>query len=166
MPRFPNVNERLRRVLEGVPQAGLPDRTFERGTGCWNCIHAKPALDFWTKRRQAVLAKGMDLALHAPRREDDPRVCKLREHVDQIDHAVAQGRLVTCHIGRTANGNPVGDLIADAFMCDRWTGRDGASLAKINGKIDVLPEELRYEIDGDEPLTISAFNERAQKEPS
>jgi len=149
---LPRVKSSLFESLHGVQQSRLPDRTFERGTGCWNCIHAQSAADFWNQRRQAVLTKAMQISIESPKGGNDPAAKQLCSRVDQIDQAVQQRKLIRCTKGIVANGNPVGDLVADAFMCERWTGRDGSSLAKIEGKVDLLPDELRERIDGPDPI--------------
>lgn len=63
--------------------------------------------------------------------------------VNSLDHLVASGHIGTCEGGgRTEDGNPVGDFVVHSFECSRWTGVVGASLARIDGKLDVLPGEL------------------------
>jgi hypothetical protein len=165
MPNMPRLKNGLINLLNGTGQngsglVGMPDRTFERGQGCWNCIHAKKAVDFWTTRRKEYLNKAMQITLNSPQGEKHPTVVQYRRVIDIYDHGVGTGAMVRCDVGRTANGNPVGDLVANAFLCDRWTGRDGASLARIDGKLDVLPEELRERIDGSDPITPEMLAEK------
>jgi hypothetical protein len=157
MPPNPRLKDGLKLSLLGVPQAGLPDRTFTRGQGCWNCIHAKSPVDRWFAKRSQKLAYAQRIALqNTLMGENDPEVVQIRREVELIDANIAQGQISICDVGRTANGEPVGDFVVNAFLCDRWTGRDGASLARSpDGKLDDLPEELRDKIDGSEPTTIA-----------
>jgi hypothetical protein len=116
--------------LLGVPQSGLPDRTFTRGQGCWNCINAKSPIDRWFDKRHQKLAYAQRIAIQSQAGENDSEVVRIRRQVEQIDAQMAQQTMFVCNVGRTADGNPVGDFVASAFLCDRWTGRDGASLAR------------------------------------
>lgn len=162
-----DIRRRLQAVQAGVPQAGLPDRTFTRHQGCWNCVHAKAPFERWLEKREAKLALGLQIALQSDLRESDPVVVRIRREVDMIDGAVARHEVFICDHGRTADGNPVGDFVTSAFLCDRWSGRDGASLARAdNAKLDELPEELRERIDGPEPLTPAQVAAKTQGDAS
>lgn len=147
---------------QSVAQAGLPDRTFERGQGCWNCIHAKPAVERWVDKRKEMLERGLRLSIDHPKGQNYGPVVRIRRAVELMDAVVAQHKAFACAIGITAEGNPVGDLVASAYLCSRWTGRDGSSLARIDGKLDLLPEELRDKIDGSDPTSVSAGSKRTE----
>ena len=135
-------------TLLGLPQAGLPDRTFTRGQGCWNCTNAKSPIDRWFEKRSAKLAYATQIALQALDGESDPAVVKIRREIEQFDGMCAKHEMFVCAVGRTADGQPVGDFVASAFLCERWSGRVGASLARADdGRLDDLPEELRDKID-------------------
>lgn len=163
----PEARKRLERSLNGVVSAGMPDRTFVRGQGCWNCIHAKDPAPRWLDQRQQKLDYALRVALQTPRGENDPEIVKIRRTVEMIDGAVARGDVFVCAKGKTANGEPVGDFVTSAFMCDRWSGRDGASLARADdGKLDELPEELRERIDGPDPINVAQLVKQTHKEPS
>lgn len=127
------------------------DRVFERTQGCWNCIHKVSAAKFWTERRQADLAKALNIAMNSKLGEQHPKVQNIKQMVNTIDHQVAAGLLIRCGqglvtIGRTANGEPVGDLVTANYLCDRWTGAQGASIARAGQAPDALPEELADKI--------------------
>lgn len=63
--------------------------------------------------------------------------------VDSLDHLVASGHVGVCTGGgRTANGEPVGDLVVHSFLCDRWRAMEGASMTREGAKLDDLPEEV------------------------
>jgi hypothetical protein len=150
--------------LLGVPQSGLPDRTFARSQGCWNCIHAKSPVDRWLQKRAQKLEYAVRVALQSQLGESDPQVIPIRRQIDQFDGMIARREVFACDVGRTQNRKggtePVGDFVASAFLCDRWTGRDGASLARDGSKLDDLPEELRDKIDGPEPTSLAKLNEK------
>jgi len=123
-------------------------RVFSRGQGCWNCIHSNSGNDFWTEKRQKDLELALKTSLISPMGEEDPKVVNIRTMVDKVDHGVASGALLRCTKGRTADGKDVGDFVVHNYLCDRWSGKQGASLAREGGKADILPEELADKIDG------------------
>ncbi len=167
MPPAPRFKNGLQASLLGVPQAGLPDRTFTRGQGCWNCINARSPIDLWKEKRAAKLAYAVQISLQSQQGEDDPEVVAIRRQVDQVDGHCARKEIFTCGQGRTADGQPVGDFIASAFLCDRWSGQVGASLARAdNGKLDDLPEELRDKIDGSQPMSLADLKAKAEEDLS
>lgn len=135
------------------------ERIISRGQGCWNCIHAQPAREFWQKKRAEDLALATRISLNSPLGEKHPRVVKLRRMIDFVDHAVVANTMIRCTKGRTETGEPIGDLVVNSFLCDRWTGRDGASLAREGQGLDPLPMELRDKIDSSpEPkATVEQF---------
>ena len=139
----PKLRSQLSQVL--VPK----ERVVSRGQGCWNCSSwsREKAKPLWTDKRQNDLKTALEIALSSPNGEDDVRVRNIRKMVNDLDHLVASGHMGVClGGGRTADGNPVGDFVAHAFLCDRWSGVSGASLAT-GGKTDPLPEELREKLD-------------------
>jgi hypothetical protein len=80
--------------------------------------------------------------------EDHPHVVNIRRMVNNLDHMVASRVVGVCGgNGRTADGQPVGDFVAHSFLCDRWSGVQGASMAREGGKIDDLPEEVAQRLD-------------------
>lgn len=159
----PEARKALQRSLLGVPQSGLPDRTFVRHQGCWNCVNAKTPVDRWRAKREQKLNYALQIAAESFLGENHPEVVKVRRTVELIDDAVRQGSIFVCDVGRTATGEPVADFTTSAFLCDRWSGRDGASLARAdNGKLDELPEELRERIDGPDPITPAQLIEQTK----
>jgi hypothetical protein len=145
-----NGNGNMRGVMNKllIPK----ERVVERTQGCWNCTHwdAAKAKPFWTERRQLDLTKALELSLNSSNKqgEDHPHVVNIRRMVDNLDHMVASGSVGMCEgNGRTANGDPVGDLVAHSFLCDRWSGTQGASIAREGQRADLLPEELEERLD-------------------
>lgn len=150
----------LERLRDGVVQpSGLPDRTFERSRGCWNCVNSssrEETTNRWFDKRDQLGQQAVSQALASRHGENDRKVVKLRVFITTIDQAVAAGNLTTCSKGRLPNGDPVGDFVATAYMCDQWTGKTGHSLAAhSDGKPEILPEELRDIVDGSEPMTTT-----------
>ena len=128
------------------------DRIFNRGAGCWNCKHCESGKAFWTHKRQQDLASALRISQGSPLGEEHPKVINIRKMVDTIDHSIAAGALVRCTgKGMTAHNEPVGDLVAHNYMCHKWTGAQGASIARAGGKMDELPEELVDKLDGAPP---------------
>lgn len=129
----------------GPIETGLPERTFERSQGCWNCkgFSREMAKKHWQDRRQKDLEIGLGLALSSALGEDDPKVKGIRRMVDLVDHGVASGGLGMCLAGGTdRNGNPIGDFVKDVYLCDKWSGATGASVARAGAAPDTLPAEL------------------------
>lgn len=128
------------------PETGLIGRRFERTQGCWNCIHGDfdGGKDYWKAKRQQDLQIAATKALESPLGEEEPVVKNIRRMVDAIDVGLATGNLIQCrgHKGRDANGNPVGDFCKSNYLCDQWSGKQGASVARDVGKSDPLPMEL------------------------
>lgn len=127
------------------------DRIVSRGQGCWNCIHGNSANEFWTERRKSELVQLKILTDENPNSETRQR---LAHKIDVIDHSVAAGALKHCTKGVTAAGEPVGDLVAHNYLCSKWSGQQGASLAREGGKLDELPEELIDKVDGTPSLDL------------
>lgn len=146
-----NRNSKLRSHLA---QVLVPkERVISTGQGCWNCKHwdrdkAKP---LWTQKRQNDLARAAEIAVTSRHGENDQRVYNIRKFVNDLDHLVAVRMIGVCvGGGRTADGNPVGDFVVHSFLCDRWSGVSGSSLAT-GGKTDPLPEERAELMNGVKP---------------
>ncbi len=126
-------------------RTGLSNRTFERTQGCWNCAHYRPetAKEWWKTKRQQDLQAALSVALESPMKEGDPQVVNTRRMVDAIDVGLATGNLGMC-IGKgvDAQDNPVGDLVKSNYLCRKWTGAEGASVARAGQAADPLPMEL------------------------
>lgn len=155
----------------GPELAVLPDRTFERSQGCWNCIHAQSPIDRWMGKdadgkggvRGQMLSRAAKLAVNSPRGERADAVVRIRRAVERIDFTVMHQLCFVCDHGVTEDRNPVGDFVASVFLCDNWSGRDGASLARrSDGKLDDLPGELRDKIDGSGPMNAEEYIEKLQ----
>jgi len=145
----------------------MEERTFERGQGCWNCVNSASSVAFWTERRQVDLQKAATIATSSPLGESDERVQKMIQFVNAADHYVAAHALLRCVKGIKADGQPVGDLVMHNYLCSKWTGREGSSLARIDGKLDKLPEELAWYVDGSvKPKSITQAMRDAVSDPN
>ena len=145
----------------------LADRTIERGTGCWNCKHRDSWEDgkkFWfgsptsSGKRDQSLSKAVAIATSSPLGEGHPSVVNIRRFVHIADNAMRNHEAIHCTKGITAQGVQVGDITGASYMCEKWTGMDGASVAKIDGRIDKLPEELLFD---DQPKTLKQLVENS-----
>lgn len=125
------------------------DRTFSRGQGCWNCVNGTSAVEFWTERRKQNLVRLKILQDENPGSQSAKNLARM---IDTTDHSVAAHALLRCTKGKTANGEPVGDLVAHNYLCDQWSGQTGSSLARDGGGPDTLPEELADKLDGQPSL--------------
>jgi hypothetical protein len=76
-------------------------------------------------------------------RERDAR----RKQIDQMDKAVTNGVIGMCMKGSRpeADGGPEGDFVEHRFLCDRWNGKQGSSVATSGQPLDKLNDEL-YDI--------------------
>lgn len=125
------------------------ERTFERTQGCWNCKHSTAAKGYWTQQRQNDLKRALELAQASPEGEASVKVVTIRGWVDRVDRLVALKQLIRCTTGKNPNGDELPDLVQHSYLCDKWSGASGSSLARDVGKTDKLPEELVDYVDGD-----------------
>jgi hypothetical protein len=123
------------------------DRVFERGQGCWNCVNSDSAVAFWQDRRKQSVLRLKVLVDSTPAGAKNIQADNLARMIDTTDHSVAAHALLRCTKGITAEGKQVGDLVAHNYLCSKWSGKQGASLAR-RGKLDDLPEELADKLDG------------------
>ena len=137
-----------------IKKITAPERSFERSFGCYSC---KSWNNGELSRKHWETCKVRDLAHIAA----TPGVARLGEQenaipdmrdarIDQIrgmQVAIEKGAVGLCMKGArpTSLGGPEGDFVAYAFACDRWQGRDGASLAASPGEKKLLNEEMEIE---------------------
>jgi len=142
-----------------------PERTFERGRACHNCVsfeNGNMAKQHWLVHRAARMAEYLstpavgrvgeptpppppsslltDVQPDPRQYPHDPRMRQLHD----IDRLVNAGCVGICLKGCRPKslGGPEGDFITYSFLCDRWTGRDGHSVATAGHPLDKLNEEL------------------------
>lgn len=148
-----------------APIVGVPDRfvplatTIDRGRGCWNCINwdVEKAKKHWENRRQGLLTvamehdhKSKEARLAGKRDLADAHEKKAKGvamMVDSVDQAVVAGKFGLCAKGWAPPDcvDPV-PLIDHTTLCNKWSGRDGASLATAGKPLDKLPDELRDDL--------------------
>ncbi len=144
------VRKHLNQVL--VPK----ERVISTGRGCYNCKNwdREAAKPLWTSKRQNDLKNATDMLLqlpYEPKTMDEAeklgmigiRFFQTRSMIDSLDHLVASGHVGVCKggVGRTADGNPVGDFTVHSLYCQVWSGVSGSSLATAGHAPDMLPEE-------------------------
>lgn len=140
--RFP----KLRKLL-GLDSSHIKERT----QGCWNCTHwsSEKAIElWWNGARQAMAARGAEIAATAG--IDDPRVQALKKDLPELDigmetklYGVCSGKGVTYKdVGGRKVKEPVGSFVQSAYLCEKWTGAQGASIAREGQKADLLPGEV------------------------
>jgi hypothetical protein len=117
------------------------DRIFERSRGCWNCKHfenGELARNHWAARRPQdeleIMSRSgsLDLAGTIPR--DD----KMFQSVNDMEVAVRMGQAGMCMKGMVQT-----DFVHFKFLCEGWTGKEGASVATEGRPVDPLPAELK-----------------------
>ena len=133
-----------------------PERTFERGRGCWNCTaYENGALSrqHWATHQIRLVASLQGSApLHRLADMEDPnwkpgvdreRDAR-RKQIEQMDKAVTNGVVGMCMKGSRPekDGGPAGDFVEHRFLCDRWNGKQGSSVATSGRPLDKLNEEL------------------------
>lgn len=140
-----------------VKKFTAPERTFTRGQGCWNCKsyeNGNLAKQHWQVHMAARLN---DLRTAAPMSllgdmehpegvlpsRQDPR----RKQLRQMGKAIEVGVVGMCMKGARPDsmGGPSGDFVEHRFLCDRWDGVTGASVARAGGAQDKLPDELKID---------------------
>lgn len=138
---YKTLKDQIASKLVGVGK----DRIAIRTQGCWSCTHwdMEKAVSLWWKEARAnMLAQAADLAIKSPQGENHPKVRSIREMVPKIDASMTAGEWGACSVGKTATGEPIGTNVASTYLCDQWTGKVGASVAREGQKADALPEEL------------------------
>lgn len=128
-----------------------PERTFERGRGCWNC---KSFENDQLSRQRWRECRTRDLGYIASS-GSLPRLGELElpnpsgkdARLDQIrfmDAAITSGSAGLCLKGPRPKdlGGPEGDFVHCKFLCDRWDGRSGHSVATAGRPLDKLNDEL------------------------
>lgn len=106
-------------------------------------------------RRGENLNKAVVIATDSPLGENHPKVVNIRRMVQVLDEGVATRAMVQC-----GGGYQESELVANSFMCSRWTGTTGASLAREGQRINDLPEEVRDKLDG--PESTAKLDELAE----
>ena len=137
----------------GLP-ISAPERTFTRARRCANCTafetgamshqqwntHRKARQDDYLKTIPISRLADMEKPGWSPSEKNDARLQQLM----QMDHMIANGMAGLCMKGARPKdlGGPEGDFVHAEFLCDRWTGIEGHSVAT-SGHEDKLNEELR-----------------------
>jgi len=126
----------------------LPGRTFERSQGCWNCIHFDndtKARAFWAACRKRDLATAALVAAADPRGMASPRAANIVRTVEAADVGIAAGSFGMCldpkRDAQEGEGS-AGDFVQASYLCNHWTGAQGASVARAGDRADDLPQEL------------------------
>lgn len=123
------------------------NRTIERKQGCWSCVSfdCTKAKDlWWNKARAATLARAVQISTTTLQGENDPRVKNIRRGVVQTDEAIERNFFGVC-----TGGGAETDFVAVTYLCRKWTGKQGASVAIAGEAPDMLPEELQARFDTD-----------------
>lgn len=131
-------------LLKQYPGVGA-DRIVERTQGCWNCVHfnlEKAKNHWWEKARQDLLNKATTLAVSSPLGESHPKVLAIRQMVPMVDGGIERHEWGMCRVGKQPDGSPVGEFVHRVYLCQIWTGAEGASVAREGQKADMLPEEV------------------------
>jgi hypothetical protein len=173
--------------MSNVKPIQAPERTVERGRGCWNCKHFNNedlAKQHYKQRtmqeKMAIQARQAPILARLSDQDVDGREMakktaalmrqgftepeaqriahaelqrQLGGIVDQarradarfqvFDRMVAAGQIGICVLGASQ-----GDFVDHRFLCDKWSGVTGASVATEGKPLDKLPDELRDIVDG------------------
>ncbi len=128
-----------------------PERTVNRGRGCWNCKgynNSELARQHWGTHKLRILASFAGTASLVRLGEQEKPVPGTADaRLDQVtswDKAVKIGVVGMCLKGaRPASlGGPEGDFVEHRFLCDRWDGVQGSSIATSGKPLDKLNDEL------------------------
>ena len=135
-----------------------PERTFERRRGCYSCKHFENeelSRKHWEIHKAARLASFANSAPMASLGDMEnphynPRRDARMDMIATTDNLIKRGEFGLCMKGPRPKslGGPEGDFVAATFLCDRWNGRDGHSLATAGKPLDKLGDELLDIADG------------------
>lgn len=163
-------DENLPPQFESVTRFITPkDRIVERGRGCWNCVSfdldGAATKMAWAADKQAMQAEFFTLAMAQPNHEafiaqadqwaanpdaihidltDDAAVARAKmilKSIDRMDRSIASAAFRVCMANGGNDRN--GKYISARYLCPKWTGRIGSSMATSGHKLDKLPDELR-----------------------
>lgn len=141
-----NKFPKLRKLL-GLGSSHIKERT----QGCWNCVHfsTEKAIElWWNGARQSMAARGAEIAATAG--IDDPRVQALRKTLPEMDVGMETKLWGLCtgggftykDVAGRKSKEPITGFVQNAFLCEKWTGAQGASVARDGQKADLLPGEV------------------------
>jgi hypothetical protein len=136
---MPFINERgnieVRKPID-------PARVLERNAGCWNCIHQEIGTIYDSRVDRAYTR---DVVAYKERGLSDESAHKRAGEVRAILRT-KKGLLGICLADKAE-----GEFIAAKYLCEHWSGRVGASLARAPG--EPLSPLVAEEIDklGDKP---------------
>lgn len=128
-----------------------PERTFTRGRGCWNCKsyeNGDLCRQHWGTHKLRLLTSlsgAAPLTRLGDMEKPQPGTADARyDQINQMDKAIQVGVIGMCMKGARPDtlGGPSGDFVEHRFLCDRWDGRQGASLATGARPLDKLNDEL------------------------
>jgi len=121
-----------------------PERTVERGRGCWNCksfANGELAQKRWTERRKSDIATLIAQGIVPLTREGDHENTQITKQKDarfeMMDKLIHAGTAGLCMHGKVDT-----DFVHCQYLCTGWNGRDGHSLATSGRPLDKLPDEL------------------------
>lgn len=142
------------------------ERIVERGRGCWNCKHwnngASAQLNYQLRpdTRPGITRMGVADVNDAQFHREVGQVKQLGFSEDEAVKAVMakrqmqanvptifdawmkQGTIGLCPEGVTPDGTSV-DFTHAQYLCHKWSGVEGASLATSGHALDKLPDELK-----------------------
>jgi len=126
------------------------DRVVERGRGCWSCKsfeNGELSRQHWRVCRaaeeQRIVARGGDpVLIRLSDMEKPPGSPEVNARFQWMDNLVGNGRAGMC-----LKGKAPGTFVHHKYLCDGWTGRDGASVATAGHAVDKLPEELVADVE-------------------
>lgn len=125
-----------------------PERTVERGRGCWNCKHYENqelSRKRWEERKQqdiaALIEKGA-LPLIRMGDQENATQQEVDARFEMMDRLVRAGTAGLCMKSKVAT-----DFVHCQYLCDGWNGVDGSSVATAGKPLDKLPDELRDIVD-------------------
>jgi hypothetical protein len=141
--------------MTAIKKFSAPERTFTRNRGCYSCKsyeNGELSRKQWAAHKfrllgalegAAPMTRLGDMEAGAPvlaTKTNDPRL----NQIQQMDKAIHLGVIGMCLKGcRPASlGGPEGDFVEHRFLCDRWDGRQGSSIATSGQALDKLSDEL------------------------
>ena len=115
-----------------------------RTQGCWNCKHfvtGDKVKSYFLDTSTRDLVKTAERAKRSPLGAKDPAVMEIRANFAKVAAMLDEE---IPRIGLCGENKQPG-MIMHAYLCDHWSGAQGASIARAGEKADALPEELMEE---------------------
>ena len=124
------------------------DRVIERGRGCYNCSGFEN--DSLSRQHWRTCRVQEEMALAAKRGYQTPLILKPTDAAPDVA-ATELGKwekmILAGSIGMCMRGGVQDTFVHHLYFCDKWVGKQGASVATAGKPVDLLPAEAAERVE-------------------